>query len=277
MTAGVLATSCKDVPGLRIRPQPGLTTSGYQIFLNGVRCTGVTSATSIIEKPALVHWAAEEAVKYLKQTWTPGVAFDQATRDALLMSAENAHTMKARAGKDLGGQAAEWMEAYISGMKPAEPTEPKLKAVTEQFRDWELDHKVTWLASEWSVADPETYIGARLDAFAVIDKRPGVADLKAVNGGWVYPEMELQVSTGHHIVTNPKAGVLEGVKPEDVARWLLVINKPKDGVGPITFGATVRGQKPKADAYEVRTNVTEDWLAVCAAARLRQRIPREWK
>jgi hypothetical protein len=216
----------------------------------------VTTALSVIEKPALLGWAAKCATERLRELVEPGRGYTREELDSLLDEARGAYRAARAKAKDSGHMVAEWIEHHIAGRDVPRPEEPGAAAGVEAFLAWEEDTGVEWLASEWAMADPSTLVGGRADALAMIAGRPVLLDVKRRSGkARTYREDELQVSAYLRIAF--AAGLVRGAKETDVARAILIV--PADGGAPVYA--------------PVETAMEDEWGTVLAAARLRQGVP----
>src|SRR4051812_27417221 len=82
---------------------------------NGKEVLGVTTVLKVINKPALMPWAAKMTAEYVEQNLKPGLALDEIQIQQLCSAAKGAYRKKAQDSADLGHLAHSWFEAYFSG------------------------------------------------------------------------------------------------------------------------------------------------------------------
>ena len=247
--------------------QPGLTTKGqYGLLLNGRPVFSVTKALSIIAKPALIQWAVDETIGHLQATLQADTPYPAVTLAAHLNGAAGAAESARRKASDCGSVVADWIHIYIKARiagaaLPAKPAEVTASKAVDGILEWEMNNKIRWLATEWPMACPQTLVGGRADTFVLANDRPFMIDFKRVKPSKktgelrVYPEGELQVSGYTKIVDSAK--LAPWAKLADIGRMLLAVS---------AVDGTYR-------EVEITTDVNEDWNALMAAARLRQRVP----
>lgn len=132
---------------------------GHVYTLNGVPLKGVTSVLSVIAKPALVQWSADEAVgymgwlnpkkfsaeeceKHLSSVWNtlPSLGKDEYLK--MLEEARLAHTKKKDTGADLGTVVHKMVEIYVNNkITNPEMTLNSAPKPTVTFALMELDIK----------------------------------------------------------------------------------------------------------------------------------------
>ena len=80
--------------------------------LDGKPLTGVTTVLSVIAKPALIQWSANQAVEYVKEHLT---SLDDL--DAVLKEAKVAHRKKKESAGDVGKAVHKAIENWIATKK----------------------------------------------------------------------------------------------------------------------------------------------------------------
>lgn len=246
--------------------QPGLTTKGqYGLLLNGRPVFSVTKALSVINKPALIQWAVDATIDQLRETLQPDTQYPATTLAAHLNGAAGAAEALRRKASDCGSVVADWIHVYIKARiagasLPAKPAEATASKAVDGILEWEMNNKIRWLATEWPMACPQTLVGGRADTFVLANDRPFMIDFKRVKPSKtgelrVYPEGELQVSGYTAIVDHAK--LAPWAKLTEIGRMLLAVSAVDGAYREV----------------EITTDVNEDWNALMAAARLRQRVP----
>jgi len=71
---------------------------------------GVTSATGVLDKPALKFWAVNMAIDLLYDRLVPGVSLDEVEIKDLLEEARRAHTRRLGKAADIGTMIHAWLE-----------------------------------------------------------------------------------------------------------------------------------------------------------------------
>lgn len=160
--------------------------------LDGKRIDGVTSALSIIAKPALVYWAVGEAVKVLERSIKPGVSYDEIQLKNLLGNAKGSHRRVSDEAATMGSMIHQWIEDYISGKNPPMPVNNKIKSSVEQFLKWVGEYQVKFLKSENLVYSKVGNYAGTFDFIAEIGGKKYIGDFKSSSGIW--DEYWLQVA-----------------------------------------------------------------------------------
>jgi hypothetical protein len=174
-------------------PKPKYTVSEvshkYSILLPNGETVGplksVTGILQVLDKPALVGWAAREAAGYFKAELLRlgSRALTPETLDQIAKDAAGAHRRKAKDAADLGTQVHALCEAIIKGNEPADiPAE--LTEPARDFKRWRMQSDIEIVALELPVASLEHRFGGRLDAVGYSATRGGlgIVDLKTSSG-----------------------------------------------------------------------------------------------
>lgn len=179
--------------------------NGHQHLWDGKRMTGVTTVLGVIAKPALIGWAANMAVDYVKdrlgRTENGDFTNDEnlvwTTSKKILEEARKAHTKKKEAAGDIGKLVHSAIEEYVKN-----GTEPKLDKqgtkMFENFKKWVADNKVKFLESEKHLYSEKLFVGGICDAIVEIDGQKWLADWKT-GGTRIYPEAMAQMA-GYEIL-----------------------------------------------------------------------------
>lgn len=167
--------------------------------LDGKRMTGVTTILGVINKPALVGWAANMAVDYIKENCEYiGNTFEDRDGDYYLVSptelqeARKAHTRKKDARAVEGSDVHAEIETYIKACieedghavtlldhEMAQPADSFAR-----FVRWAVDNKVQFLESEKVMYHPEWFVGGTADFVCLIDGKKYVGDIKTQKKIW---------------------------------------------------------------------------------------------
>jgi hypothetical protein len=154
---------------------------------NGVfseRVPSVTTSLSIINKPALLNWAANMCADSIKEALEPGVAYDELQLNAIVEGGRKAHFQKKKDAGDLGTFVHKWVEAYIKGENPAIPINTDLQDSVKKFLAWVEKHQVTFVVSEQQVYSRKYKYTGTLDFICLIDGKMYIGDLKTSSGIW---------------------------------------------------------------------------------------------
>jgi hypothetical protein len=160
--------------------------------VDGERVAGVTTHTGILDKPALIPWAAKMASEYLKTRWEPGKPYKQEEIDLLLEDAKNAHRIRKEKAGDIGSNIHELVESYTLGqLKPEQVKDEDERIALENYiivtNGWE------WHGAEIILLNKELMYGGTADGIATLPSGMVIlADTKTSAG--VYPEFDLQLA-----------------------------------------------------------------------------------
>lgn len=209
--------------------------------LDGRRLIGVTTALSIINKPALLPWAANQACNFIiesaKETGT-------ITMDTVNEARNRWRDVRDQAAAS-GTLVHEWVENYIKGNDQDMPEDHGILNGVTAFLDWVSEHKVEFISSERIIYSRKHDFVGTMDAEAVIDGKRCVIDFKTSK--YIYPEMRYQTAAYQ------VAAQEEGSK-YDADRWIVRFDK-RDG----SFEAKQIG------------DLEEDFAAFVAALTLKKR------
>lgn len=148
--------------------------------------TGVTTILSVIAKPALIQWSANEAVKYVRNEWTAGVGYSDESIDLILKEAKSAHRKKKEdaglRGTDIHAEieaiiklAIASHEGYINGIIHADE-------MVSKFIGWAKENNVKFLSCEQQVYSEKYWIAGTYDFLCEINGKKLVGDIKTSSG-----------------------------------------------------------------------------------------------
>lgn len=164
----------------------------HQYKESGVIVPSVTTILSIINKPALVSWAANTAIASVREQITPGVQYDELQLEAIFESSRLAHNKKKTDAGNYGTFVHNWIEGYIAKKNPAMPVNKDLKISIEKFLQWETKNKVKFLVSEQIIFSKKYRYAGKLDCICLINGKLYLIDWKTSSG--IYPlEMGAQL------------------------------------------------------------------------------------
>lgn len=184
------------------------------------RMTGVTTVLGIIAKPALIGWAAGQAVEHFKNN--KGRLENEF--DLVCEEAKNAHRKK----KEEAGAKGTDVHAIIEGIikEAIDQDEGFVKKETftnsnqvKHFIKWAIDNKVKFLESEKHIYSEKMFLGGIVDFVCEIDGQLWIGDIKTSSG--IYAEAFLQMAGYHEMIE--EMGLYENVT------GYVVLNLKKDG------------------------------------------------
>lgn len=164
----------------------------HSYYFEGKRIPSVTTILSIINKPALIAWAANMAADSFKEAMKAGVAYDELQINELYLNAKGAHRKKKTDAGDIGTFTHKWVEDWIKGKAPEAPVNEGLRESTERFLKWQKEHDVKFLSSEQVIYSKKYGYTGTLDFICQYEGKLILGDLKTSNG--IYPEMWLQTA-----------------------------------------------------------------------------------
>lgn len=215
----------------------------HELLVDGEwrKLTGCTTVLSVIAKPFLIQWAANQAVEYIKEKWgTNGLTAEQLFE--VLEEARKAHCRKkeeaGQKGTDIHAIIEELIKNAIKDNKGLiaghNPNEEKQ---VSHFVEWAINNKIKFLDSELGVYSEKLWLGGIVDFVCSINGEVWVGDIKTGNG--IYPEHFAQTSAyqmmlsemnlypnikGHLILNLRKDGTFEekrSVSNEDFRKFFL--------------------------------------------------------
>ncbi len=158
--------------------------------LNGKRMTGVTTILGVINKPALVGWAARVAVEHIESIWHGGVLYTRKDVKEVLEEAKGMHLRKKEAGGTKGTDAHSKVEDYVKerierfkGIPVAlGPTYPD--QTIAPFAQWAVDNKIRFLDSERKFYSKSLFVAGTADLLFEKDGKRYVGDVKTFKKLW---------------------------------------------------------------------------------------------
>jgi len=157
--------------------------------LDGKRLTGVTTILGVIAKPALIGWAANKAVDYIKDHIYDNDIDAMVTK--ILPEARKAHTKIKDTAADYGTHVHDQIENYCKGKKVVSINEQVDKSV-QSFIDWFERQNAKVIESEKRLYSKEHWYAGTVDLVLEIDGKHWIADIKTSNG--IYNTYFLQMA-----------------------------------------------------------------------------------
>ena len=185
----------------------------YQIWEENAGCLAgdldsVTGVLNVINKPALVNWAAGAACDLIKAELLG--ALDQNVRisaewiDSVVAAGRKRPKQIKDQAADVGSQAHAAFEGFLKG-ETLMIAVPEIKDMVGELEKWHAQSKTTIVATELPVGSLLHRFGGRIDAIGWRDGKWGLPDWKTSSG--IYPEMALQVAGGYAIAIEEQYGI----------------------------------------------------------------------
>ena len=167
---------------------------GHAYFLkpDNIKIPSVTTITSMLGKPFLVGWAANQAVDFMVANIKPGVPYDELQLNSWFRDARKAHNQKKQDAADIGSMVHQWISDYIGGKNPDMPVNESMNTSITNFLKWKDDNKVKFNLSEQPVYSKEYGYCGRLDFVANIDGSLFLGDIKTSKE--IYSDYWIQLS-----------------------------------------------------------------------------------
>ncbi len=209
----------KDIPqGFYFRE------SDHAYFFDGKKMTGCTTILGVLNKPALVPWAARMAIDHIRLHSTESTfeAPNLLVSPITLEEAKTAYAKKRDEGAEKGTNTHSLCEGYIkecirtNGGKPLVPFNPNEESL-EAFIEWALRNVDKFLASEEKLYSKELWVAGTADFIFEKGGKVYVGDIKTYKKIWdrtpfyqcagyglMKKEMEGTEIAGYVIVNLPK-------------------------------------------------------------------------
>ena len=158
---------------------------------------GVTSATGVLDNPALMYWAVNQALGFLDKALKPGMVIDELNKPKLLAEAKVIHRKKKEEAGDIGTAVHNYLETYIKAKinwdkLPDMPVNEQVKKGIIAFIKWAKENKVQFISSERKVYSRKYEYAGTLDMEAIVNGKLSIVDFKTSKG--IYPEYFLQTA-----------------------------------------------------------------------------------
>lgn len=149
----------------RLIIQPTLSDKRMDRFYayNGKKFPTVTTILDILNKPALVQWAANMTIEYIKDNMKEMI--DEPSIEYHLKKAKTAFRTVSKKAMDTGSIVHDAIHAYLSGAKPESILEGNDRATNSflAFLDWNKTAKLKPVALEKILIDPLNETGGTTD------------------------------------------------------------------------------------------------------------------
>lgn len=232
---------------------------GHSYTLDGESVIGVTTAIGVLDKPALINWAANTTAGYAVDRWDELAAMPPSKRLAVLQKSRYADVDKA---SKRGTEVHKLAEELIHGRKVDVPEELAgyVESCVRFLDDWEPEPVIT----EFVVAHRKwRYCGTGDAVFRLKDGRVKIIDWKTGRTG-IYPETALQLAAYKY------AEVYVGADGEEHPMADL-------GIDDVGWGVHIR-----ADGYDpIPLNVSERvfkyFTHIVHVARMQRDVMEGWR
>lgn len=225
--------------------------TGHRYTVNGTSKVGVTSILGIINKPALIQWAVNEGVAFLKDNLKAGVAYDELELNNLLETAKKAHRVRKTEAADFGTLAHSWIEKYIKGENPDPLVNKNLQSAINVFLKWVKDNNVKFISSEQPVYSKKYDYCGTFDFMCEIDGKRFIGDLKTSKG--IYGEYHMQLAAYRYAVEEETGKEIDGCfivripKTEDDKVEIAQINNYKQNAKAFLYAVGLYKTKTHLD------------------------------
>jgi hypothetical protein len=172
--------------------------------VNGQRYPSVTTCISILNKPALLHWAVNQERKAFQEAMLEVLTGPHSDKPEEIWKAVEVavkgvkeHVKVAKKAADIGTQMHAWIAWYTRNMLPVTeaddepPLSDEAKIGVEAWRQWADKVDFRPYVCEYMVYHRLYNYAGTMDVGAYIEDIPTTADYKSSSA--FYPEMDLQL------------------------------------------------------------------------------------
>lgn len=193
----------------------------YRWVEKGLFIPGVTTILGILDKPALLPWAAKMAGEYVKANLPDG-----ATREQINSVSESAKTeynkIKEAAG-DIGTQVHAVAEALFQGQPIEMPTNPLAINGIRALQEWLAANDVKPIDCEKIVFSKSAFFAGTMDLLCALNGKLTQVDIKSGSG--IYNE--------HYFQTGAYNFAWEEEHDEEIEQIAIVNTNKKTGIPKI--------------------------------------------
>lgn len=179
---------------------------GHKYFVNSVEVPNVTKILGVLDKPALVGWAAKETAGYWENLVKPGqpLTLDEVEIAEHVKASKMARFKTSGKALQVGTLVHEYAEAVAKGTPCAVPTNEQAAAGCEAFNKWWMDNHIEVIAAERRLMSREHWYVGTCDLYARINGELAVVDYKTSSG--IYDEMKAQVGGAYRVAIEEETG-----------------------------------------------------------------------
>lgn len=180
----------------------------HRYFMDGRLMTGCTTILGVMAKPALIQWAANKAIEYIKanSTKNPSGAKEWQVTETELEAARTAHAKfrdkRAEEGTDLHAIAEKWIKECIE-MTDGVPSVPAPQEI-KGFAEWAHVEGIRFKNSEVKLYSKSLFIAGTADFIFEKDGKLFVGDIK--NKKKIYGREPFMQCAGYSIMKSEMDG-----------------------------------------------------------------------
>jgi hypothetical protein len=165
----------------------------YHVVIKGRRykVPGVTTALESLAKPALIPWAVNCAINFVRPAIAPGIEHAESYLEEVYAQAKKEATRIKRAAADVGTEAHRIIESNES-FEPGTLVGNCVSAA----RQWLGSKEIHWLYRERPIYSRRYRFSGRFDGLALVDGVLSLIDWKSSKG--IYAEYRFQTAAYVH-------------------------------------------------------------------------------
>jgi len=156
----------------------------HHYTIDGKTIDGVTSVLKVIDKPALMFWAVNQAVDYIDNNLKVGQKLDEVEKMRLLEGAKKAHRTFSTDAAGIGTLFHKWIEDYINNNNPKIPKNRMLQKSVDNFLTWVEENDVTFHSAERKILSLKHQFCGTADFTCTIKGKRVLGDIKTSSGIW---------------------------------------------------------------------------------------------
>ena len=161
--------------------------------VDDVPVANVTKVLGIINKPALVYWAANCCGDYFKRNIQPGISYtmDEVQIESFIKEMKASRFKESSNALEIGSIVHKFAEDYANGKTPTTPVNKQAAAGAMAFVDWWNTNDIKVVSVEKKVYSREHEYCGTADLIAYVDGKLSMIDYKTSKA--IYPEYFYQV------------------------------------------------------------------------------------
>lgn len=208
----------------------------HRYYLRDSQLAGATSVSGLLDKPALVSWAAKMACESIASELKPGMILDEVNLTKALSTAKTAHRTRSNQAAEIGTMVHDWLEQWVLSqiesaayVTPDLPVARRVRSCVELMLGWFDKHVDQFIFAERKVLSLQNMAAGTADiGFITRDQRAAVADFKTGNtvqssygktAGQIYHEIRIQ--TAFYVGALAEEGII--VDPKETDRYIFHI------------------------------------------------------
>lgn len=196
----------------------------HSYTIDGKIVPSVTKILNVINKPNLLYWAVNSAIRNLQSNISPKTKYTEENLGVILNNARNTPNKIKNTSAKLGTKVHKALELIIdSNKKQEEITDERVKDIIMKFMEWWQTEKpdLVFVESERPVYSPSLNYCGTFDFIAKEGEDIIIGDFKTSNN--VYPEHYLQTAAYQKAFE-------EETKTKVTKRMIIRIDKEGKGV-----------------------------------------------